>query len=72
VTASFLDKKIQTEFVKKKITLDFTSESADLLYMNPRLLRFHNRYSTDILGHAAEWLVKAMCYKPEGRGFKSR
>jgi membrane-associated PAP2 superfamily phosphatase len=29
-------------------------------------------HGTEGKGHAVAWLVEALCYKPEGRGFDSR
>jgi hypothetical protein len=29
-------------------------------------------YTTAAGGHEVAWLVEAVCYKPEGRGFDSR
>jgi hypothetical protein len=43
-----------------------------LINTSEQFCTFNFGHDTEYKGHTAEWLVEALCYKPEGRGFDSQ
>jgi hypothetical protein len=66
-TTTFLDVRLCSLLVRRRFGIIFH-------YFTLRNVKNFSSYLTGklLVRHAAAWLVEAICYKPEGRGFYTR